>query len=509
MEIRVTLIVAVVVLTMGVAYANERAALEAFYEALDGDQWTQSGGWLTDAPLDAWYGVEVVGGHIVGLELPDNGLRGELPDALATLDRLNSLDLRWNRITGLIPASLGGLASLETLLLSGNQLTGSIPPSLGLLSGLKRMDLSYNALTGEIPEVFGELSSLQSIGLQHNRLSGSIPQEMGSVSTLQRVIVNNNDLYGLIPFGFREIDGLHLNVASNLIDRLDTDSMHGEVVAIVRKSAETPSGVDMLNETTHVFDDDNAIEFVTDVMRAIEVRDGLLHLHDKILPSSVDVGLVRDLIDGMNDRLVEEGETIQSVNDLERVFELYSPGTIEVPTPFGTEYLYSEGKGSEATFRFKSSSASSSSSRNVVVLSNSQGSHSSGNVTWNIVTCAPLIANHVHVSHTEPDYLHGKIHGSCHVLQGVHDIHYDLYSTIARKTAWWIFTRWVIEAMAGGFYEYGSRGSWSQSETLVRLYCHKDDDYRTQALVYIRSGTAGLYFPYPALVAGTSQRIDC
>ncbi|MYF12817.1 MAG: hypothetical protein F4229_17890 [Gammaproteobacteria bacterium] len=265
----------------------------------------------------------------------------------------------------------------------------------------------------------------------------------------------------------------------------------------------------MLDEMTLVIDDDKASEFVTGVLRAVEVHDGFLHLHEKILPKGVDAGHVRELIDGMNGRLVEKGETVQSVNDLKRVFELYSPSAIEVPAPFGTEISTSKKGMVRQPFRFRSSSASRGNSQNLVGSFTSYGDYSWGNNPINIVTCEPLVPNHVHVSHTEPDYLHGKIHGSCHVLQGVTDINYDLFSAIARKTRWWIFTRWVIEAIAGPFDEYGSRGSWSQSETLVRLYCHKDDDYRTQALVYVRSTSAGIYSPYPYLKAGSSQRIDC
>ena len=37
--------------------ALERAVLADFFEAMDGDNWTNSDGWLSDAPLGQWHGV--------------------------------------------------------------------------------------------------------------------------------------------------------------------------------------------------------------------------------------------------------------------------------------------------------------------------------------------------------------------------------------------------------------------------------------------------------------------
>ena len=39
------------------AVQRDRAALIALYEATDGANWDDSTGWLSDAPLDDWYGV--------------------------------------------------------------------------------------------------------------------------------------------------------------------------------------------------------------------------------------------------------------------------------------------------------------------------------------------------------------------------------------------------------------------------------------------------------------------
>ena len=39
--------------------AGDRQALVAFYNATDGANWRNNENWLSDEPLDAWYGVTV------------------------------------------------------------------------------------------------------------------------------------------------------------------------------------------------------------------------------------------------------------------------------------------------------------------------------------------------------------------------------------------------------------------------------------------------------------------
>ena len=85
----------------------ERAALKAFYAATNGADWHENRNWLSDAPLGEWHGVTTDdSGRVIGLNLLDNQLSGE------------------------IPPELGGLSNLADLYLSGNQLSGCIPSGL-------------------------------------------------------------------------------------------------------------------------------------------------------------------------------------------------------------------------------------------------------------------------------------------------------------------------------------------------------------------------------------------
>ena len=59
---------------------SDREVLEALYEVTGGPDWTHNEDWLTDAPLEEWYGVDVdASGRVVGLDLFRNNLTGTNP----------------------------------------------------------------------------------------------------------------------------------------------------------------------------------------------------------------------------------------------------------------------------------------------------------------------------------------------------------------------------------------------------------------------------------------------
>lgn len=122
--------------------AVERAALVALYEGTDGPHWKDQRGWLGEQPPCEWYGVQCEGGHVVGLTLNVNELRGELPAELGDLAELRLLVMYFNHLEGPLPASLGRLGQLETLILHNNKLSGPIPPELGELTRLRKLDLT-------------------------------------------------------------------------------------------------------------------------------------------------------------------------------------------------------------------------------------------------------------------------------------------------------------------------------------------------------------------------------
>ena len=203
---------------------TDRDALAAFYQATDGDNWTNNENWLSDAPLNSWYGVttdesdRVIAldlggnrlsgtippqlGNLINLEwlaLWGNKLSGTIPSELGNLTKLEWLNLSENQFNGTIPSELGNLTRLESLYLWGNQLEGMIPPELDNLTSLEWLDLSENQLSGPIPSGLGDLINLGWLYLQSNRLSGSIPPELGNLINLWVQNLSENRLTGAIP----------------------------------------------------------------------------------------------------------------------------------------------------------------------------------------------------------------------------------------------------------------------------------------------------------------------
>ena len=196
--------------------AGDRQALVALYNATDGANWANNENWLSDEPLDAWYGITVSDGRVTVLDLYSNELTGPIPAELGDLSSLRELDLYSNELTGPIPAELGDLSRLTSLSLSGNQLTGPIPAELGDLSSLERLDLGFNDLTGPIPAELGDLSRLTSLNLWHNQLTGPIPAELGDLSSLTRLWLSGNQLTGPIPAELGDLSSLtSLSLSSN------------------------------------------------------------------------------------------------------------------------------------------------------------------------------------------------------------------------------------------------------------------------------------------------------
>ncbi len=185
------------------------SALLALYNAAGGPGWSNKHNWLSDRPLDDWYGVSTDdSGRVTSLRVSENNLRGSLPAGLGNLSKLVQLDLSRNHLTGNIPAELGNLTILRELNLYSNLLTGGIPSTLGSLTNLQRLLLSYTRLTGAIPAELGGLSDLQTLDLSYTRLTGSIPSSLGNLTNLTRLDLRGSQLTNAIPSSLGNLSSL-------------------------------------------------------------------------------------------------------------------------------------------------------------------------------------------------------------------------------------------------------------------------------------------------------------
>ena len=199
---------------------TDREALAALYHATDGDNWINNYNWLSDAPLDSWFGVTTDGdGRVIEIDLRENGLNGTIPPELGDLAELKTLIFLNNELSGLMPPELGSLTKLEWLYLWGNRLRGSIPPELANLASLKALDFSSNLLNGAIPPGLGNLNNLELLSLWDNQLSGTIPPELGTLGVLEELYLGTNKLTGEIPSELGNLASLkELDFSSNLLN---------------------------------------------------------------------------------------------------------------------------------------------------------------------------------------------------------------------------------------------------------------------------------------------------
>ena len=185
--------------------ASEYIALIGLYYSTGGPAWKDHTGWL-DPNAYPWHGVSTDGGHVIGLGLTANNLRGSIPSSVGAFSQMQFIYLGQNSLTGPIPATIGNLSQLSILHLGYNQLTGSVPAAIGTLP-LSELVLQQNRLTGSIPDPIGSVF-LTTLLLNDNQLSGPIPASLGNLGFLTELNLSHNQLSGNIPDSLGNLVGL-------------------------------------------------------------------------------------------------------------------------------------------------------------------------------------------------------------------------------------------------------------------------------------------------------------
>ncbi|GAY67126.1 hypothetical protein CUMW_254090 [Citrus unshiu] len=154
--------------------------------------------------------------HISGIIMESVALTGKIPEHVAALTYLQTLDLSDNTIHGSIPYQIGYLFQLITLELWSNQLSGEIPRELGELSQLGVLSVPENGLRGTLPPELGKLSNLEELWLTSNNLRGDLPKDYENLKNLTILEIAGNYLSGRIPRFIAKWDNLYfLNLPNN------------------------------------------------------------------------------------------------------------------------------------------------------------------------------------------------------------------------------------------------------------------------------------------------------
>ena len=184
--------------------AMDRAALVALYNATDGDSWYDNTNWLSDRPLGEWYGVTTdnPGGRVIGLDLENNSLKGQIPPEFGQLTALETLNLSatWIFISEL--SALSNHSNLRTLNLARNNIS-----DLSALSDLPRLEL-LNLANNDISDISPLLGLERLLDVIVNRNSLSIQSVNTHIPSLEaRGVEVSHDGFKSIGGGFTVQDG--------------------------------------------------------------------------------------------------------------------------------------------------------------------------------------------------------------------------------------------------------------------------------------------------------------
>lgn len=271
---------------------QDKDFLVTLYHATDGPNWENNENWLSDRPLDEWFGVTTnFAGRVAQLSLENNNLTGTLPLGLAKLTDLKTLRFSGNtQLTGSLPRELTELL-IDTLQLEGTLLCA--PPVAAFQTWLERVTqkngvvnceteistrtrralaelyymtngqnwrnktnwlsdapfdswygvstdpegrvtalrLETNNLVGTLPAELGELTHLFTLSLIDNRLSGNIPVEISRLTNLTSLQLGYNQLSGRIPVEIGVLSMLHF---LDLTDNQLTGSIPKELGQLTR-----------------------------------------------------------------------------------------------------------------------------------------------------------------------------------------------------------------------------------------------------------------------------------
>lgn len=146
-----------VLLPAGVSMEDYDALLD-IYTSTNGDAWLNNSKWLSDAPVEEWYGIEVFDSRVVSIDLSENNLDGRIPYSIGKLTDLKALNLSNGKLEGVLPSSIVSLKKLTHLVVSENSLSQNIPSQITELKSLSFIILFDNQFKG-LPD----LSSLENV----------------------------------------------------------------------------------------------------------------------------------------------------------------------------------------------------------------------------------------------------------------------------------------------------------------------------------------------------------
>lgn len=160
--------------------AEARKALIDFYNATDGDHWSNNTNWCSDKPLDEWFGIDTYGkSYPTFIKLESNNLTGQIPkDFFSRVGPVSYFNVGENKLSGPM-CDLSKAFFMEVLLIASNQISGELQPDFFNYPRLTHFDCSHNNMTGSIPASLANHMDLRNaLCIQGNDFSGNVPDEI-------------------------------------------------------------------------------------------------------------------------------------------------------------------------------------------------------------------------------------------------------------------------------------------------------------------------------------------
>lgn len=124
-------------------------ALQTFYNATNGQKWTNKDKWMSGADPCTWYGVSCTSTKDIStLSLNSNNLNGTIPNNINQLVSLSDIYWKYNYLSGfidnLIPFLTNKGGAQKTLYINNNLLSGILPLSISNLMNTNNYNLNAN-----------------------------------------------------------------------------------------------------------------------------------------------------------------------------------------------------------------------------------------------------------------------------------------------------------------------------------------------------------------------------
>lgn len=167
--------------------------------------WDVRTGWMSNTDVCDWFGISCnPAGLVTRIDLPSNGLTGNLPKEMQLLsDVLEYIDISGN-IVASTSDELSWLASMTNLKhldigYCNFEYDGGIPPYVANLVRLEYLNVGHTQFAGSLNgTIFASLTNLKHLEIGSNPYRSSFPMEIASLPNLEYLYVDNTFLSGNI-----------------------------------------------------------------------------------------------------------------------------------------------------------------------------------------------------------------------------------------------------------------------------------------------------------------------